>query len=71
MGKLPMVKPLVPVLILIYVASFVAPPFFNPETDSNYHYVPTGWVCLVFISLFGVSTCESMAPTFSADLFRC
>lgn len=42
MGKLPMVKHLVPVLILVAVAPFVAPPFFNPETDSNYHYVPTG-----------------------------
>lgn len=41
------------------VAPFVTPPFFDPEIDSNYHYVPTGWVCIVFIVLFGISTCEA------------
>jgi len=38
------------------MAPFVTPPFFDPEVDSNYHYVPTGWVCIVFIVLFGIST---------------
>lgn len=48
----------------VRAAPFVPPPDFNPELDSNYHYVPTGWVCLIFISLYGLSACTSMMPPF-------
>jgi len=27
--------------------------------DSPYNYIPTEWICIMFVALFGVSTCES------------
>ena len=27
--------------------------------DSLYNYIPTEWICIMFVALFGVSTCES------------
>ncbi|TDL28650.1 RTA1 like protein [Rickenella mellea] len=37
------------------MAPSAPPPFFNVKYDSNYHYVPTKSVCIIFIALFGLS----------------
>lgn len=38
------------------IAPFTTPPDFNPRFDSQYGYVPVGWICLMFTVLYGVSS---------------
>lgn len=42
--------------MLLLAPSFVPPPGFNPKFDSEYRYIPTEWVAIFFLSLFGLST---------------
>jgi len=38
------------------MAPFTPPPGFDAKTDSSYHYIPTPWICVTFISLFASTT---------------
>jgi len=46
---------------LTFPSAFAATLFRRVDdnvADSLYNYIPTEWMCIVFVALFGVSTCE-------------
>jgi len=45
------------------MSPFIPPPDFDPKTDSSYHYVPTPWICVTFISLFASVTFVHLVET--------
>ncbi|KLO17013.1 RTA1 like protein [Schizopora paradoxa] len=46
------------------MAPFTPPPGFDVKTDSPYHYIPTPWICVTFISLFGATTFVHLVEAF-------
>jgi hypothetical protein len=61
-----------PSVFLSALNSFERPEGSSNSTDPShkflpYNYVPTEWVCITFLALFGLSTCKA-PPTLSTDL---
>ncbi|KLO08421.1 RTA1-domain-containing protein [Schizopora paradoxa] len=52
------------VLTKLIPAPFTRPPDFNVFEDSNYHYIPTGWVGILYLVLFGITTFTHTVQTF-------
>jgi hypothetical protein len=62
---------------LTQLRNFVRLQGSSNSTDNSqqlqYNYIPTEWVCITFLALFGVSTCRSLQlhPHIDADKVHC